>query len=175
MKKATFAGGCFWCTEALFQKLKGVFEVVSGYAGGSSQKPTYENIHDGIGDHAEAIQVEYDPKEISYEDLLYVFLRTHDPTSPDHQGYDVGPEYRSMILFANGNQEKLAKMAIQDAQKDYKKPIVTEVKKLTEFFPAEGHHQDFYKKFPNKGYCRLVIDPKIKKLEKDFKKYLKPR
>lgn len=173
MNKAYFAGGCFWCTEAIFEGLKGVRKVTSGYAGGVSKDPKYSDVSSGSTGHAEAIEIEYDPNEISYENLLYVFLKTHDPTTLNRQGADEGTQYRSVIFYKTVEEKKAIEKQIKLAQKDYPSPIVTEVTKLGEFFPAEDYHQDYYKNNPDKMYCKLVIDPKIEKLKKEFKIYLK--
>lgn len=173
LEKATFAGGCFWCTEAVFKRLRGVREVVAGYAGGNTESPTSEEVHSGTTGHAETIQVNYDPNKITYEDLLYVFFRTHDPTTLNRQGADVGPEYRSVIFYHNDKQKKLAEVAQKEAQKEYKDPIVTQIKPLEIFYPAGEHHQDFYEKNPGSMYCKLVIDPKIKKLQEKLGEYTK--
>ncbi len=173
METATFAGGCFWCTEALFQLLKGVKSVVSGYSGGAFENPTSEQVYAGITGHAETIQIEFDPKVISYRDLLYVFFKTHDPTSKNRQGYDVGEEYKSAVFYHNDLQKRMVETVRADLQKDYPKPIVTEIVAFKNFYKAADSHQDFYKKNPDKPYCQLVIDPKIQKLKKDFKIYLK--
>ena len=170
---ATFAGGCFWCTEAIFTRLKGVEKIISGYAGGKVEKPSYEQVSRGNTGHAEAIQITYDPKTISYEDLLYIFWRTHDPTTINRQGADVGPQYRSVIFYADEAQRKAAHSSLEEAQKVFKNPIVTEILPFESFYKAEDYHQNYYSKDPKKSYCRLVIDPKINKLQKDFKKYLK--
>lgn len=173
METATFAGGCFWCTEALFQLLKGVKTVVSGYSGGNMDNPTYNQVSSGITNHAESVQITFDPKIIKYKDLLYVFMKTHDPTTLNRQGADAGTQYRSVIFYANENQKKEAETVIADLQKDYQNSIVTALKPLENFYKAEDYHQDFYKNNPDKPYCQLVIDPKIQKLKKDFKTYLK--
>lgn len=173
MEKATFAGGCFWCTEAIFEQLKGVEKVVSGYTGGNVENPSYEKVVMEDTGHAESIQITFDSQLISYKDLLYVFLRTHDPTTPNQQGYDIGDMYRSVIFYENEDQKKLAEEAITEVQKEYPSPVVTEVLELGKFYEAEDYHQDFYKNNPDKTYCKLVIDPKIAKLKKNFGKYLK--
>ena len=172
---ATFAGGCFWCTEAIFTRLKGVKKTVSGYTGGNVEKPSYDQVSHGDTGHTEAIQVTYDPKIISYKDLLYIFWRTHDPTTINRQGADVGPQYRSMILYNSEEQKQKALASKEKVKKEgiYKNPIVTEILPLESFYKAEDYHQNYYSKDPKKSYCRLVIDPKINKLQKDFKKYLK--
>lgn len=173
MEKATFGGGCFWCTEAIFLRLKGADTVVSGYSGGDMDNPSYEKVSSGISGHTETIQIIFNPKIISYEVLLYIFFRTHDPTTMNRQGADVGTQYRSAIFYHNENQKKVAERAKKDAQKLYKNPIVTEVLPFENFYDAEEYHQNYYAQNPEKAYCKLVIDPKITKLQKDFKKYLK--
>ena len=173
METATFAGGCFWCTEAIFKMLKGVEKVLSGYSGGYSEKPTYEQVSSGSTGYAEAIQITYDPKIISYKDLIYVFLRTHDPTTLNRQGADVGSQYRSVIFYHNAKQKSQALDLITKSEMDIKRKIVTQILPFGKFFKAEDYHQDYFKKNPNKPYCRLVIDPKITKLKKDFKDFLK--
>ena len=169
---ATFGGGCFWCTEAIFKSIKGVKKVVSGYSGGKEKDPSYELISTGSTKHAEAIQITFDPKLISYADLLYIFLKTHNPTTLNRQGADVGTQYRS-VIFYHDEQKKVAEKAINKAQNEYNEKIVTEIVPFENFYEAENYHQDYYKKNPDKMYCKLVIDPKIQKLKKDFKKYLK--
>lgn len=170
---ATFAGGCFWCTQALFERLRGVEKVVSGYSGGDMDSPTYEDVSSGTTRHAEAIQILFDQSKISYKDLLYVFFRTHDPTTKDRQGADVGSQYRSVIFYHNDVQKNQAEEAKRKAQKEYKDSIVTEIVPFKSFTKAEDYHQDYYTNNPNQGYCKIVIDPKIKKLEEKFGGYLK--
>lgn len=172
MQKATFAGGCFWCTEAVFEMIKGVSDVTSGYAGGLEPSPTYESVSSGSTGHTEAIQITYDPKVIAYSDLLYIFLRTHDPTTRNKQGPDTGSQYRSVIFFGNAEEKNFALKAIEDAQKNHADRIVTEIVHLTHFYKAEDYHQDYYKKNSSAMYCKLVIDPKIQKLKKVFKDYV---
>jgi peptide-methionine (S)-S-oxide reductase len=174
-KLATFAGGCFWCTEAIFKRIRGVARVVPGYCGGDVENPTYEQVSSSTTGHAEAIQMTYDPKKISYDDLLYIFWKTHDPTTPNRQGSDVGPQYRSMIFYHDEKQKKKALKSKKRMEKDItaENPIVTEVVPFKKFYPAEGYHHDYYAKNPGKMYCKLVIDPKIEKLKKNFGEYLK--
>ncbi|KKQ85250.1 MAG: methionine sulfoxide reductase A [Candidatus Woesebacteria bacterium GW2011_GWB1_38_8] len=171
--EAYFAGGCFWCTQALFNNLKGVDGVEVGYSGGMLSNPSYEAVSSGSTNHAETIKIIFDPKIISYKDLIYVFLRTHDPTTMNRQGTDVGTQYRSVIFYANDEQKKTALKEIKKAQKLYSNPIVTQVIPSGAFYKAEKYHQDYYVKNPQKPYCTLVIDPKIQKLKKEFKEYLK--
>lgn len=173
MKKATFAGGCFWCQEAIFQNIKGVSDVMSGYSGGDMDTPGYEDVSSGSTGHAESIQLTFDPKLISYKDLLYIFFKMHDPTTKDRQGADVGSQYRSVIFYHDEEQKKEAQEAVKEFQKDYKDPIVTEIVPFKSFYKAEGYHQNYYNNNKNVPYCRLVIDPKIEKLKKNFGKYLK--
>ncbi len=175
LEKATLGAGCFWCIEAVFQNLKGVQSVVSGYTGGQVENPTYEQICTGTTGHAEVAQIIFDPALISFEDLLYVFWRTHDPTTFNRQGADVGTQYRSAIFFDNEEQKKIAEKskAKTDASDLWPEPIVTEISQLDKFYNAEEYHQDYYKLNPNQPYCRLVIDPKIRKLKKEFSNKLK--
>lgn len=170
-KLATFAGGCFWCTEAVFAKLKGVTSVTSGYIGGSVENPTYDQVCSGTTGHAEAIQIEFDPSEISYLTLLEIFFATHDPTTLNRQGADVGTQYRSAVFYHNQDQKNEVEkyIASVDSSKKYTQPIVTEIAPATTFYPAEEYHQAFYQNNPNYGYCRLVIDPKISKLLREFR------
>lgn len=173
MEKATFAGGCFWCTEAIFQQIKGVTNVVSGYSGGDLLDPTYEAVSRSDTGHAETIQLTFDPQVVAYKDLLYIFFKMIDPTALDRQGADVGSQYRSMVFFHSEQQKAEAEAAVKQFQKDYPRPIVTEIVPFKNFYPAEGYHQDFYNKNRNATYCKLVIDPKIAKLKKNFGSYLK--
>ncbi|TFG07959.1 peptide-methionine (S)-S-oxide reductase [Candidatus Thorarchaeota archaeon] len=171
MHKATFGGGCFWCTEAVFERLKGVKSVTSGYAGGHSKNPTYQEVSTGSTGHAEVTQIEYDPEVISFEELLEVFFETHDPTTMNRQGNDVGTQYRSIILYHNEEQKEIAerfKQRLNQSDK-YDRPIVTEIEPLDEFYEAERYHQDFYRKNPNQQYCRLIIRPKLKKVDEVFR------
>jgi len=170
---ATFAGGCFWCSEAIFKNIKGVEKVVSGYSGGTMSTPSYEEVSIGNTGHAEAIQITFVPSVVSYKDLLYIFFKTHDPTTANKQGNDVGPQYRSMIFYHNEEQKRQAQDALKEAQKEQQSPVVTELAPYKGFYEAEGYHQDYYAKNPDKAYCKLVIDPKIQKLKKSFKEYLK--
>jgi len=172
---ATFGAGCFWCVEAVFQQLKGVKSVVSGYTGGAIADPTYEQICTGRTGHAEVIKITFDPKVISYEDLLQVFWKTHDPTTLNQQGNDTGTQYRSAVFYHTPEQKKLAdeyRKKIDDA-KIYDNPIVTEITAADKFYAAEKYHQDYYNSNPNQGYCRAVIPPKIEKLKKLFADKLK--
>jgi len=170
---ATLAGGCFWCLEAVFQQLKGVSRVASGYAGGKRPNPTYEQVCTGTTGHAEVVQVEFDPAVVSYRDLLDVFFTIHDPTTLNQQGADVGTQYRSAIFFHSPEQQRDANDAIAEAQKTWDDPIVTEIVPLTQFYPAEEYHKDYYVRNPNQGYCRVVIAPKVAKARQHFFEKLK--
>jgi peptide-methionine (S)-S-oxide reductase len=175
LKKATLGGGCFWCVEAVFQDLKGVVKVVSGYAGGEVENPTYKQVCTGTTGHAEVVQITYDPDLISFEELLEVFWRTHDPTTLNRQGADVGPQYRSIILYHDDEQKAVAERSKQetDAANLWPNPIVTEIAPLDRFYPAEGYHQDFYRQNPVQPYCQMVINPKLQKFRKTFQARLK--
>ena len=163
---ATFGGGCFCAPEAVFEALDGVKSVVSGYAGGAKENPTYEEICTGKTGHAEVIQIEFEPAKVSFDKLLNVFWNAHDPTTLNRQGADVGTQYRSTIMFQNEEQKKTAEKSKSEAQKNFKDPIVTEIVPLKKFYPAEEYHQDYFRRNPNKSYCTAVIAPKLNKLEK---------
>jgi peptide-methionine (S)-S-oxide reductase len=169
---AVFGGGCFWCTEAVYEELKGVISVMPGYAGGQTPNPTYESVSTGKTGHAEVIKIEFDPSRISYDDLLTVFFATHDPTTLNRQGSDTGTQYRSIILYASEEQKRLAGDFINKLNEDGKK-VVTELKPLDKFYEAEEYHRDFYKHNPDKPYCQIVINPKIDKLKEKFNYLLK--
>lgn len=175
MKLATFGNGCFWCSEAIFQRLEGVEKVMPGYSGGHLENPTYEKVCTGTTGHAEAIQITYDPARISYDALLEVFWKTHDPTTKDRQGNDIGPQYRSVVFYHDPEQKKLAESykARLEAEKIWDRPIVTEIAPFSKFWPAENYHQDYYDRNKSKSYCTLVITPKIEKFKKIFKDRLK--
>lgn len=171
----TLAGGCFWCLEAVFQRLKGVSTVVSGYAASKVPDPTYQAVCTGKTGAAEAVQITYDPAVISYEKLLDIFWHLHDPTTLNRQGNDVGTQYRSGIYYTNDEQKQVA-LASKEAQEKagtYKNPVVTEILPFTNFYPAEEYHNDYYDRNPSQGYCMFVIDPKIQKLLKEYRKDLK--
>jgi len=172
---ATFGSGCFWCTEAIFERLKGVHSVVSGYAGGKVKNPTYKEVCTGTTGHAEVSQITYDPKVISFDELLEVFWKTHDPTTLNRQGADVGTQYRSVIFYHNDEQKKLAEHYKDELDKSgaWKDPIVTEISPLTNFYKAEDYHQNYFANNPTQGYCSFVIAPKVEKFEKVFKNKLK--
>lgn len=172
---ATFGTGCFWCTETIFEKLKGVESAVSGYSGGTKENPTYKEVCTGNTGHAEVIQVTFDPSIISFKDLLEVFWKTHDPTTLNRQGEDVGTQYRSVIFYHNDEQKKVAeeyKTKLESA-KVFKDPIVTEITKFKNFFPAENYHQDYYEQNKSQPYCSFVITPKVEKFKKVFHDKLK--
>jgi peptide-methionine (S)-S-oxide reductase len=172
---AVFAGGCFWCTEAVFDELRGVRSVVSGYAGGTTKNPTYEQVCSGTTGHAEAIKIEFDPGQISFRDLMTVFFATHDPTTLNRQGNDAGTQYRSAILYANEEQKQQADAFLKelDAAQAFKNPIVTTLEPLGEFYPAEDYHQKFFANNPYQPYCQYTIPPKLTKLHKQFSQLLK--
>ncbi|MCZ6674634.1 MAG: peptide-methionine (S)-S-oxide reductase MsrA [Verrucomicrobia bacterium] len=164
MEMATLAGGCFWCVEAVLEQQEGVKSVVSGYAGGHDKSPTYEQVCSGTSGHAEVVQVTFDPKVVSYESLLEIFWRAHDPTTMNRQGNDVGSQYRSAIYYHNEQQREAALKSLKEAQAQFKDKIVTEVVELDTFYAAEKYHQDFYQNNPGQGYCTYVIQPKLKKM-----------
>ena len=175
MEVATFAGGCFWCTEAVFLEIKGVDKVVSGYIGGKTKNPTYKDICTGETGHAEAIQITFNPNEVAYEDLLEVFFATHDPTTLNRQGADVGTQYRSEIFYHSEAQKTKAENYIQLLEKEklYDKKIVTKVSSASVFYNAEEYHQNYYNQNSSQGYCQMVIAPKLEKLRKYYKSKLK--
>ncbi|MDQ5977886.1 MAG: peptide-methionine (S)-S-oxide reductase, partial [Verrucomicrobiota bacterium] len=163
---ATFGGGCFWCTEAVFELLPGVKRVESGYAGGHVANPTYQQICTGETGHAEVIRIEFDPAVVSYERLVEVFLEAHDPTTLNRQGADEGTQYRSVIFYHDDAQKAAAEKGKAAAQAQFDDPIVTEISPLPKYYPAEGYHQDYFKNNPNQRYCAFVIRPKVSKLQK---------
>jgi peptide-methionine (S)-S-oxide reductase len=175
LAKATFGSGCFWCTEAIFERVKGVSSVISGYTGGSVKNPTYEQVSDGNTGHAEVTQITYDPGVVTYDELLEIFWKTHDPTTLNRQGADVGTQYRSAIFYHNENQKQKAEFYKLELDKSgaWKDPIVTEISPLGDFYTAENYHQDYYENNPTQGYCAYVIAPKVDKFEKVFKDKLK--
>lgn len=162
----TLAGGCFWCTQAIFCRLKGMKKVIAGYAGGKIKNPTYEQVSNGNTEYAESVQIEFNPKIISLRKILEIFFATHDPTTLNQQGYDYGPQYRSVVFYHAENQKRLAK-------KFLKPNYVTKIVPYTTFYPAEEGHQDFYEKYQHYPYCQVVIDPKITKLLQEFKEEVK--
>lgn len=165
-KVATIGGGCFWCTEAVYERIDGIVDVYSGYAGGDKENPTYQEVTTGRTGHAEVVQLVYDPKKISYEKILELFWKSHDPTTPNRQGADVGTQYRSIILYHDDEQKAIAEKAIalENASGHYGNPIVTTVEPLKQFYVAEDYHQDYYETNPYAGYCSFVIRPKLDKL-----------
>ena len=174
-RTAVFGGGCFWCTEAIFQMLKGVEKVEPGYAGGTTDNPSYEQVSAGNTGHAEVIRVTYDPAVISYEDLLTVFFGSHDPTTPNRQGADVGKQYRSVIFVADENEEQEARAKIQEIQESLKDGtrVVTQVIPLATFYVAEEYHRNYFKENTSAPYCQLIIEPKIEKVRKRFAELVK--
>lgn len=174
--RATFAGGCFWCTEAVFAQLDGVLEVVSGYTGGHVPNPTYEEVCDGTTGHAEAVRISYDPARIDYRELLTVFFATHDPTTLDRQGNDVGSQYRSAVFTHDAAQRRDVEAVVAELTEEgiYDGAIVTQVADAGPFFPAEAYHQRFYARNPDYGYCRVVINPKLAALRARFAHRLRP-
>lgn len=174
-KTAVFGGGCFWCTEAIFQMLSGVSKVESGYAGGKIENPSYEQVSSGNTGHAEVIRVTYDPSVISYEDLLTVFFGSHDPTTPNRQGADVGEQYRSIILYQSDEEKAAAEKLIKEVNESLKDGtrVVTQVLPLGEFYKAEDYHQNYFKTNTSAPYCQIVIEPKIEKVKKRFAELVK--
>lgn len=174
LETATFGGGCFWCVEAIFQELKGVHSVASGYSGGNIPNPSYREVCTGTTGHAEVVQVKFDPEVISYETLVKVFFSTHDPTTLNRQGADVGTQYRSVIFYHNETQKAIAERLKKEfAPTLWDDPIVTEISPYQSFYEAEEYHQDYYSNNPNQGYCRIVINPKVEKFRKQYAHLLK--
>ena len=171
---ATLGAGCFWCVEAVFQELKGVESVTSGYMGGHVKNPSYKQVSNGTSGHAEVAQIVFDPSVISFEELLEIFWTTHDPTTKDRQGNDVGPQYRSAIFYHSDSQKQIAEKSKAEVATDlWGNVIVTEITKASTFYEAEAYHQDFYAENPNYGYCRVIINPKLEKVHKKFADKLK--
>lgn len=171
---AIVGGGCFWCTEAVFQRLQGVEKVISGYSGGNVPgRPTYREVCSGRTGHAEVVRVTFDPAVISYRELLLIFMSTHDPTTLNRQGADRGTQYRSVIFYQDENQKETADTVLKEMQAYYDDPIVTELSPLTNFFEAEDTHQNYYNTHPSQGYCQVIISPKLKKLREQFASKLK--
>lgn len=177
MDTATFGSGCFWCTEAIFQRLNGVYKVTSGYSGGNTVNPTYEEVCQGTTGHAEVSQIIFNPEEISFGELLEVFWQTHDPTTLNRQGNDVGTQYRSAIFYRDETQKKEAEYFKNKLNEEniWNKPIVTEITPFSKFYPAENYHQDYYNNNITQGYCSMVITPKVEKFKKIFAGKLKDR
>ena len=172
---ATLGGGCFWCTEAIFEEIEGVYDVISGYSGGSVISPSYREVTTGRTGHAEVIQIRFNPSVISYKEILDVFFKTHDPTTLNRQGADVGTQYRSVIFYHSENQRKDALEKISSLEKAgiFKDPVVTSVEAYENFYVAEDYHQDYFKNNPDQGYCAYVIKPKLSKFRKDYSSKLK--
>jgi peptide-methionine (S)-S-oxide reductase len=172
---ATLGGGCFWCLEAVYDELKGVEDVVSGYSGGTMAEPTYQQVSTGTTGHAEVVQITFDPDVISFRDILDVFFTIHDPTTLNRQGADVGPQYRSAIFTHSPQQKAVAEQTIAELERDgvWDAPIVTEVTPFEAFYPAEDYHQEYFARNPNQGYCRVVIAPKVAKFRKQYLDRLK--
>lgn len=174
IQKATFGGGCFWCVEAVMQRLRGVERVVSGYAGGKFPTPTYREVCSGLTGHAEVVQVTFDADILSYKDLLNIFMTTHDPTTLNRQGADKGTQYRSVIYYHDDSQKAVIDEVMYELKDVYEDPIVTEVSPLPPFFEAEDYHQNYFNENPIAPYCRIVITPKVDKLRKHYAAFLKP-
>ena len=173
LETATLGGGCFWCTEAVVQRLKGVHKVASGYSGGNVPgRPTYREICSGRTGHAEVVRVTFDPQVLSFRDLLIIFMTTHDPTSLNRQGADVGTQYRSVIFYHDDAQKETAEAVIRELQPYYDQAIVTEVSPLINYYEAEADHQDYYNQHKTQGYCQFVIDPKLQKLRKAYSEFI---
>lgn len=174
-ERATLGGGCFWCTEAIFERVKGVVTAESGYSGGNTANPDYKQVTAGLTGHAEVVQITYDPEHVSYVELLEIFFKTHDPTTLNKQGADVGTQYRSIVLYHSEEQRVLAEKVILALGEEeiWVNPIVTTVEPFEIFYSAEAYHQEYYENNPNQGYCRVVINPKVEKFEKLFKEKLK--
>jgi len=169
MKQVTLANGCFWCTEAVFQRVKGISNVKSGFSGGKIKNPPYREVVEGRTGHAEALQFTYNPKQVSYEEILHIFFATHDPTSLNRQGNDVGTQYRSAIFYQDKEQEEIANRVIEELNKEiFEDKIVTEVTAYTNFYEAEFQHQNFYNNYTQQPYCQIIINPKLKKLRESF-------
>ena len=175
MAKATFAGGCFWCTEAVYKEIKGVKEVTSGYIGGKNPNPTYKQVCTGLTGHAEAVEIEYDPDLVPYEKLLEVFFATHDPTTLNRQGADAGTQYRSGVFYHDDDQKQIAEKVIErlNVARVFPQRIVTEVTEASTFYPAEDYHQDYFENNPFQPYCQAAVSPKVAKVRKVFKDLLK--
>jgi len=175
LEVATLAGGCFWCIEAVFQQVDGVENVISGYTGGATVNPTYEQVCTGKTGHAEAVQVSFNPYKISYREILEIFFSVHDPTTPNRQGADVGTQYRSAIFYHNAQQKDVAEELIGELNKAHlwKKPIVTQIIPLDLFYPSEDYHREYFSRHPEQAYCQMVISPKVSKFRKQWAKRLK--
>lgn len=176
IQKANFGGGCFWCTEAVFTAVNGINSATSGYMGGQIDNPTYEQVCSGQTGHAEIIQIEYDADKTSFSDLLLIFFKTHDPTTLNRQGADIGTQYRSVVFYESEEQQKLTKEMIShlNSEKIFGNPIVTEVSPIEKFYPAENYHQDYFINHRSQGYCVAVIEPKLQKFTANFRDKIKP-
>lgn len=176
LKTITLGGGCFWCTEAIFQHVLGVVEVLPGYTGGSTSNPSRTLVGQGDTGHAESVRVTYDPNQISFQQLLYIFFQTHDPTTKDQQGADIGSQYRSVVFFESPEQERWTRQVIEelDANGHFMRPIVTTLEPLAPFFPAEPYHYDYFRRNPSQGYCQMMIAPKVMRLRAEFPTWCKP-
>jgi peptide-methionine (S)-S-oxide reductase len=172
---AVFGGGCFWCTEAVFKMMKGVTSVLPGYAGGSTLNPTYAQVSEGNTGHAEVVRIEYDPTMVDYKNLLTVFFGSHDPTTKNQQGADIGTQYRSVVFYTTPEQKAQAESLIKDMNESNSAgaPVVTEVQPLEKFYEAENYHHDYFANHPTAGYCQVVINPKLEKVQKQFADLLK--
>ncbi|MFD2518658.1 peptide-methionine (S)-S-oxide reductase MsrA [Salinimicrobium flavum] len=172
---ATLAGGCFWCTEAVFQRVEGVEKVISGFTGGTIKNPPYREVITGRTGHAEAVQIKFDPKKTSFEELLYIFFATHDPTTLNRQQNDVGTQYRSAVFYHSKEQQETAQKVIKKLEEGrlFSGPIITEITEAGPFYEAEQDHHDYYNQNPNQPYCRVIIDPKVRKLQEKFAHKLK--
>ncbi|ELR71020.1 Peptide methionine sulfoxide reductase MsrA [Fulvivirga imtechensis AK7] len=175
LKKTTLGAGCFWCVEAVFQQLEGVESVISGYTGGKIKNPTYREVCSGLTGHAEVAQITYDPQVISFEDILEVFWKTHDPTTLNKQGADVGTQYRSAIFYHDDEQKRIAEVIKEELDRSgtFEKPIVTEITPLEDFYPAEDYHQNYFNQNQEQPYCQYVVGPKVEKVKRVFKEKLK--
>jgi len=173
LEQATLGGGCFWCLEAVYTELRGVERVISGYAGGTVAFPSYEQVCSGRTGHAEVVQLTFDPREISYRDVLDVFFTIHDPTTLNRQGADVGTQYRSVIFYHSPEQQRTATEVLSEVMDLFNNPIVTELQPLDKFYPAEGYHQDYFARNPNQPYCQFVVAPKVAKARQKFMERLK--
>ncbi len=175
LETAIFGGGCFWCTEAVFQNTEGVKKVASGYSGGKVKNPSYDQVCSGTTGHAEVVKIEYNPQKVSYTDLLFIFFKTHNPTTLNRQGADIGTQYRSAIFYMNEEQKQLAEKMIRELEKKniWEKPIVTEISAYSNFYEAEDYHQNFYRNNKAHPYCNFIISPKLEKFKKEFKEKAK--
>ena len=168
MEITTLGGGCFWCLEAVFEEMEGVESIQSGYMGGHVPNPTYEQVCSGATGQAEVVRVRFDPAVTTFRDILRVFFAIHDPTTPDRQGNDVGPQYRSVIFYHTDQQRTEAEQAIREQENEWPAPVVTELRPATEFYPAEDYHQEYFRNHPNQPYCAYVVAPKVRKFSQKF-------